>query len=979
MNSLIFWKDWHKEYRYLLFLFIAVFIVSVGYMWFSSLRGNDNVIHWQHLQQQKEIETSVHSFQLGPFQLDVPGDTYVIYEYLHGSPVTPNTFAAYAFLALLCFSAIIIVTVISTLDRFWFYFGVALFTIFMVYLRIETVGLFGTYSRAPAIVIITVFILGLFFFNKMRPTTAFLTRFLVFFGLTAAIAVAIAFFSTVNFPFFQLTITAYVPATILSLFFVLMVAHEIVRGFVYIAGQGRTKNLNHLLIISVFYLVNIVLAALHESHVIYWKIIYVDVFLLLTISAIIGFWGFRHREELYSNILSFYPVGSFLYLALATICFITIGQLSGNANDPGIKIFRDIIAFAHVGFGAVFLMYIFSNYSPMLAKNIPVYSVLYRPTRMPYFTFRLAGLIVTLGFVFSNGIRDYVYKGFAAYYNAGADLFILEGNQEYAENFYERAHLQSYGNHRANYSLATLRTSDMHFTLARDNYAAANKVNASEYSLTNAGNLFAWQSKVNESISEYQQGLGVIKNSGPLANDLALAFIAKHEPDSALKYIQIAREVSLTREAAETNFFAMVAQEKIPVKIDSIIDLFSATAKPTIANALALSTITNTPFSTSIDPLATTDLDLYSATLLNNYILKNAKSLDTVFIEKAYALASDTLNRSFSEVLKASLAFAFYHQGNVTRALSVLAEQVYHSQSYQGKFNYIMGLWALEQNNPQLATQYFSYADRYEFPEAPFYRAIALTESNEISDAILAWDSLNITGTPEQKLISRSIKHILTIPATDVLTLNDSEKYQFCRYRVAIGDSVLFNRVVNSFDQQNYKAQALLDFSRKNLEADKIPAAIHYYNRIAGLQLTDKRLYNDFRHFELLLLSTRRELRLLAQQINNGVEFGSSQKLEKIYYSALIAESNGDNVAAKRLYTILGKYNPFFVDGIISASAFFLKTNPKGIEAYTILSEAIQVNTTSLRLWKAYHDEAVRNGFDEYAASAAEIINELSR
>jgi hypothetical protein len=184
---------------------------------------------------------------------------------------------------------------------------------------------------------------------------------------------------------------------------------------------------------------------------------------------------------------------------------------------------------------------------------------------------------------------------------------------------------------------------------------------------------------------------------------------------------------------------------------------------------------------------------------------------------------------------------------------------------------------------------------------------------------------------------------------------------------------------VNSFDQQNYKAQALLDLSRKFLDADKIPRAIHYYNRIAGLQLTDERLYNDFRHFELLLLSTRGELRLLAQQINKGIEFDASRRLEKIYYSALIAESNGDIAAAKKLYTILGKYNPFFADGILSAAAFFEKTNPKGFEAYTILSEAIHVNTTSLRLWKAYYEEAVAKGFDEYAVSAAEMIVQLQK
>jgi hypothetical protein len=120
-------------------------------------------------------------------------------------------------------------------------------------------------------------------------------------------------------------------------------------------------------------------------------------------------------------------------------------------------------------------------------------------------------------------------------------------------------------------------------------------------------------------------------------------------------------------------------------------------------------------------------------------------------------------------------------------------------------------------------------------------------------------------------------------------------------------------------------------------------------------------------------------LRLLAQQINNGIEFGPHRRLERIYYTALITESNGDTENARKLYKILGSYNPFFEEGIISAADFFRKDNTDRFAAYNILSEAIHVNTKSIRLWKAYYEEALRVGFDEYAANAAETIQELER
>jgi hypothetical protein len=48
-----------------------------------------------------------------------------------------------------------------------------------------------------------------------------------------------------------------------------------------------------------------------------------------------------------------------------------------------------------------------------------------------------------------------------------------------------------------------------------------------------------------------------------------------------------------------------------------------------------------------------------------------------------------------------------------------------------------MGLWALEQCNPELASSYFTYADTYDY-KARFYNAIALTELEKFL-ASIAW------------------------------------------------------------------------------------------------------------------------------------------------------------------------------------------------------------------------------------------------
>jgi hypothetical protein len=218
---------------------------------------------------------------------------------------------------------------------------------------------------------------------------------------------------------------------------------------------------------------------------------------------------------------------------------------------------------------------------------------------------------------------------------------------------------------------------------------------------------------------------------------------------------------------------------------------------------------------------------------------------------------------------------------------------------------------------------------------------------------------------------------ILAINSTQAIALNDAEKYQYCRYKVGLADTTLFNRISNTFTSADYKAQALLDMARKQFKADNLIPAIKYLNRISGLELTDKNLYQEVRYTELMFLAWRRELNLLASQINKGVEFESGHELEKIWYKALMSEANGDVETARKNYKLLGTWNPYFEEGIIAAANFFRKDEENKLAAYNILVEAIQVNYNSYRLLSAYADEAARLGFDLYADSARERIKTI--
>ncbi len=974
MQSLFFWKEWPTSYRTLWFALSGLFIFSFLFLWFNYFQGAHGIIHWEKIQEQKIVETTVHNFRLGPFQLNIPGESYVIFEYLQGSDIQHNTLASYIFLAVLIVGSMILLTVITTLPKFWYFLGMGLFILFVFSLRLEVLQVFGQRGYIIPIAALLCFVSLSFYFKSFRPAASFHARLLSFIFLAIICAAIIYFFSSIPFPILHLVVTAYLPALILSVLFITMVAHEILVSFVYIASQGTSKSLQHFSIVSFIYLVNILITCLHEMGVIQWQFLYINLYLLLCISAILGIWGFKLREPQYESILSYKPVGAFFFIALGAICFITISQLLGNANDAALKIIRDIIIFSHAGYGIIFLTYIFSNFMVMMADNLQVYKILYRPNRMPYFTFRFAGLIAMLAFVFYSNWRQYVYHGLAGFYNYVADLYILQDNELLAQTFYEESRKYAFQNNRANYALASIKSTRINFEGAHYNYDLANGKRPTEFSLVNAGNLYLWKENYFSAIKLFRNGKQVLPSSAALDNNLGFAYGKIHSLDSATYFSNEARQHSLTKSSAEGNFLALAAMENLPIRTDSVVKIFDNPSTIVLSNAYALATLFDQKLNTGIDPLSAKVLNLYSATLLNNYIIRNAKSIDTTFIQAVNRIASDSLNFDFSEALKASLAHAYYHQGNVTKGLQILGELAFVTQEYRGKYNYIMGLWALEQNNPEMASGYFMYAETADYKDARFYNAISLTEAGKIYQAFAAWDSVSENGDEMEKEIAMRMKRILKANEAEAIKFNDPEKYQFCRYKIGLADTVYFARISNTFDNPNYKAQALLDMTKKQFKAENIVTAIQYLNQISGLELTDKKLFDDVRYMELLILAWRKELGLLTKQFKEGIEFDSGHELEKMLYTALINESTGNLDIAHKNYALLGWWNPYFEEGIISAANFFRKQNPDNMDAYNILVEAIQVNNNSFRLLKAYAEEASRLGFDDYAASAKQRL-----
>ncbi len=131
-----------------------------------------------------------------------------------------------------------------------------------------------------------------------------------------------------------------------------------------------------------------------------WNIITIDVFLLLTISGILGVWGIRQRHKTYEGVIDSDPHAVFAFLLLLVHLPSPVSPCSCTTRTT-LRCRRSATLYLHSSWFR-------GHHSSLISSQIlaacfrrtwQVYKVMYSPTSMPFFTFRFAGLIATLAVV----------------------------------------------------------------------------------------------------------------------------------------------------------------------------------------------------------------------------------------------------------------------------------------------------------------------------------------------------------------------------------------------------------------------------------------------------------------------------------------------------------------------------------------------------------------------------------------------------
>lgn len=980
MVSFFFWKTWPVSYQRITGFFALLFLIVQGGLWWYYFQYPEPTFGWLHVQEQVVGEVPLRSFSAGITELVIPADNYIIFDQLLGDHTQVQTWAFVVFTGIFFFALSLLIAIITTFSRFWYLAAMTVLIVMVSYLRIEVLLLFNSASKLSTFGLAGVLIAVTSWFQFFRKEVSFFSRWLVIALLFAALGALIQLFARVDAPFLHLAVATIPLAVVVTFIFTAMVGHEILAALVTVItrGVGTTKSLRHFLFVSLIYFINLALAYAEHFEMIDWDFLYINFFLLLTISGILGIWGFRQRQAQLDSFLED-PFATLLYLAVMVIACGTIAFFWATANDPVLDAIATLSIYAHLGFGIIFFIYMLSNFGSMLEQNLEVHKVLYKPTRMPYFTFRLGGLIAVLGFMIYNGWQGPLHNAFAGFYNAAGDIYLASGETKTALGYYQQGGNYGFLNHHSNYAIADIEARLLNFKRERNFFHRATEWRPTEMSALNYAFTYQRENNPLEALLALQEPAD-LQEKGSIRNTRGLLLKKLNIADSALYYLQAATADPTSAFAAKTNLIGLAAEKQLTVPADSMFLLLNSTQPGVQSNAFALANQHQEVITAQLafDLGSDTTLNLFTASLLHNYLINQIGRLDTTIIDRVVSLAGRAANDDYEEVLLVAAAKAYYEQGEVETALRTMELAIYRS-SDRGKYNHVLALWALEQGVPDVANRYLSYSASQEYQPALVTQAVALAEFHQPGPSVLLWDSLQRSGDTLVAALAQKMVRVLASPESFVAKFSDEEKYAFTRYRLKAGDSARVATLAASMTNPNYRARTWLDYSKKLYSQDELVPSIRAFQNIKGLALTEKSLYEEIQHFELILLAQQRSYRALGEQINRGVQFAARQSDRKIYFTALLDYASGRKEQAAKLFGWLSKSNPFFAEGVTAAAQFY-REQQQSWRAYSILAEALQRNPLSVKILKAYALAAAEQGLQEYAMSALQTLRtQLSR
>lgn len=1000
-NTIFFWNKWDKPVKAIYWFGLICFMFSIAFMLYVHHKGIDNVFSWKKVANVEEKKVVVDQFEYALTPHQISTKAYLTTNKFKGGPTLPSTNYVYVFVSLVGLGIIFCLSAISTFKhRVWFAVGIASIIAFLALLKLDNLEINGQINKT-ALIIATVLILGVsctFYFIEKQ--IAFHWKLLTFTTI-AVICVWLAnMTSEAISPMLNIANFGILAPILVSLVFVGMIAFDILNGFFYLStrakSQSKSGNVISMSVISILYLGNLTLLFLDRIDFLHLDLFYFEPTYLLVISAIIGIWGQAARSENFADILEHAPGGAYLYLGMGIICMATFGYAEATATDSLVIALEKLNIYIHLGFGIIFLVYLFLNFFEVTKSNLPAYKVVFQPKNFPLFSVRVIGIGLVIIFMLGNNWGAYnswvaaenTFK--ADIFSHESKVFTAKGNvkkgkqlRDVAHKLYLEGTLYDPLAIRANTEAANIyaqlyqenKTSEnlkeclyyYHAPIFRTEYNSpinfVNYANAlKEYSDDKVG-----------AIKILVSGTKYFPVSGELNTNVALSFFDHQvHHDSVGFYLDRANQYLNDPVTNRTNGLAY--QLKWPKdNYQNVIDKKETKGQFNFqleVNELLMDYMKGkgTQHQFDIDKMQDSILNGMQYLYLNNYVLNK---LDVLGSKISFEKYMNTESPYFDDIIRLK-AFYNYFSGNKLEAYQDFKYLMFDSPTRVNPNNaFLLGKLYLRDGDYTHALDCFTKSNNlqlFKTNQAPFYNAFLATLSQNDSLAISKWEEYKKIDkeTANQFLRLYQIKY----SETDSLTLDEQFNY------IYFIEPSLAGANLDKFNDLVYKTQLGLKYVDQLLATNQVEKAVTLLNELSQYSNLSTYLKNkiNFRKLNTLVQTQQYE-----ELLTSCKKLSLNQEKEnlRLYFEGIANAGLGNYEEAEKLLEKAIYKNPTNVPVIQFSVEYIWKNRNKKLFAFDILKEVASQHENSLALLTLYAKLCYVNNYDAFAMSTLKEINNL--
>ncbi|WP_439484416.1 tetratricopeptide repeat protein [Cyclobacterium plantarum] len=258
--------------------------------------------------------------------------------------------------------------------------------------------------------------------------------------------------------------------------------------------------------------------------------------LLLLIVGLVGYFDVHHKINNHPQPFAFAWVGKLFYLTGLAMCLLLIFKGKVTLNTPMLDFLQHIFIYSQLGFGLLFFLYIWVNFSGILNSGTAVERIVYKPPFFPYFHMRLGGFLSLLIFlVYADGIVAIQFSTSSTQFSA--DYYLASKRPVEATVLYENAFERYRKNEKALFASAQLYLDQNQPTLAQNTLLRSFEENPQVLDIILLSELLEKRKRVNESIYYLEEGLTYYPSNPYLSNNLALIYHQMNRPDDALRVL----------------------------------------------------------------------------------------------------------------------------------------------------------------------------------------------------------------------------------------------------------------------------------------------------------------------------------------------------------------------------------------------------------------------------------------------------------